>query len=136
MTTAAGTIKNGQVILDQPGQLPEGTRVEVLPVSATRPALGMREEDWPTTPEGIAALAARMDQLEPGWLDTDMVNDRRSELEAALGISFDDYVGHIQGRLGDPDEVAGLAVFLASDRSRFSSGSAYVVDGGAMASLL
>jgi hypothetical protein len=28
----------------------------------------MREEDWPTTHEGIAALLARMDQVEPGWL--------------------------------------------------------------------
>ncbi len=28
----------------------------------------MREEDWPTTTEGIAALLARMDQVEPGWL--------------------------------------------------------------------
>ena len=28
----------------------------------------MREENWPTTPEGIAALLARMDQVEPGWL--------------------------------------------------------------------
>src|SRR5437868_2558577 len=68
MASVAGTVKNGQVILDQPGQLPEGTRVEVLPVSAARPALGMREEDWPTTPEGITALVARMDLVEPGWL--------------------------------------------------------------------
>ena len=28
----------------------------------------MREEDWPTTTEGIAALLARMDQAGPGWL--------------------------------------------------------------------
>ena len=28
----------------------------------------MREEDWPTTQEGIAALLARMDQVQPGWL--------------------------------------------------------------------
>jgi hypothetical protein len=28
----------------------------------------MREEDWPTTPEEIAALLARMEQVEPGWL--------------------------------------------------------------------
>ena len=82
------------------------------------------------------SFGVRVNAICPGWLDTDMVNDRKAELEAALGISFDDYIGHIQGRLGDPDEVAGLAVFLASDRSRFSSGSAYVVDGGATASLL
>jgi NAD(P)-dependent dehydrogenase (short-subunit alcohol dehydrogenase family) len=82
------------------------------------------------------AHGVRVNAICPGWIDTDMVTDRKAELEAALGLSFDDYIGHIQGRLGEPDEVAGLAVFLASERSRFSSGSAYVVDGGATASLV
>ena len=68
MNALQGTIKNGHIILDAPAALPEGTRVEVLPIEAGRPALGMREEDWPTTPEGIAALVAQMDQVEPGWL--------------------------------------------------------------------
>jgi hypothetical protein len=67
MNTVKGVVKNGQVVLDEPAQLPEGTRVEVVPVDAA-PKLGMREEDWPVTPEGIAALLARMDQVEPGWL--------------------------------------------------------------------
>jgi hypothetical protein len=61
-------MKNGQVILDVPAALPEGTRVEVLPISETSPSLGMREADWPTTPEEIAALLERMEQVEPGWL--------------------------------------------------------------------
>jgi NAD(P)-dependent dehydrogenase (short-subunit alcohol dehydrogenase family) len=82
------------------------------------------------------AHGVRVNAICPGWINTDMVNDRKAELEAALGLSFDDYIGHIQGRLGEPDEVAGLAVFLASERSRFCSGSAYVVDGGATASLV
>lgn len=43
------------------------TRV-VLPINDLLPTLGMREEDWPTTPEAIAALLARMEQMEPGWL--------------------------------------------------------------------
>jgi hypothetical protein len=68
MSALQGTIKNGQIVLDAPGALPEGTRVEVLPIQAARPSLGLREEDWPTTQEGIAALLARMDQVEPGWL--------------------------------------------------------------------
>ena len=61
-----GAVKNGQIVLDEPAELPEGSRVEALPVKAARPTLGMRKEDWPTTPEGIAALSARMDQVEPG----------------------------------------------------------------------
>ncbi len=68
MQSQQGTVKNGQVILDAPLELPGGTRVKVLPVDVGRPTLGKREEDWPTTPEGIAALLARMDAVEPGWL--------------------------------------------------------------------
>ncbi len=68
MTALQGTIKNGQIILDAPAALPEGTRVEVRPIEGAWPMLGMREEDWPTTDEGIAALLARMEQVEPGWL--------------------------------------------------------------------
>jgi hypothetical protein len=71
MIAITGTVKNGNVILDEPGELSDGTRVEVLPVPIVRPTLGMREEDWPTTPEGIATLLARMDQVEPGWLSPD-----------------------------------------------------------------
>jgi NAD(P)-dependent dehydrogenase (short-subunit alcohol dehydrogenase family) len=78
----------------------------------------------------------RVNAICPGWIATDMVNDRKAELESVLGISFDEYISHIQGRLGEPEEVVGLAVFLASERSRFSSGTAYVVDGGATASLV
>ena len=68
MNALQGTVRNGQVVLDNPVELREGTRVEVLPIEARQPAVGMREEEWPTTQEGIAALLARMDALEPGWL--------------------------------------------------------------------
>ncbi len=44
--------------------------------------LGMREEDWPTTPEGIVALLARMDQVEPGWLSSEHDAAWRAALRA------------------------------------------------------
>lgn len=79
----------------------------------------------------------RANAICPGWVETAMVNDNKAELEAVLGLSFDDYIGHIQGgRLGTPEEIATLAVFLGSDRSSFSSGSTYNVDMGATASLV
>jgi hypothetical protein len=82
MTALQGTIKNGQIVLDAPTELPEGTRVEVLPIEGIRPTLGMREEEWPTTPEAIANLLARMDQVEPGWLSPEDDASWRSALRA------------------------------------------------------
>jgi NAD(P)-dependent dehydrogenase (short-subunit alcohol dehydrogenase family) len=78
----------------------------------------------------------RVNAVCPGWADTDMVNDNKAHIEAALGISFDEYIDHVQKRLATADEIAGVVVFLASDRARFSSGSTYNVDGGATASLV
>jgi 2-keto-3-deoxy-L-fuconate dehydrogenase len=34
------------------------------------------------------------------------------------------------GRLGRPEEVAALAVHLASDESAFTTGAVHVIDGG------
>ena len=83
-----------------------------------------------------ASVNVRVNAICPGWVQTDMVAGNRDALEALLPMTFDEYIGHIQGRLGEPAEIADIAVFLASERSRFSSGSAYVVDGGATASLV
>jgi hypothetical protein len=59
MIALQGTIKNGQIILDAPTALPEGTRVEVLPIESARPSLGMREEDWPTTSGGDRSVVGQ-----------------------------------------------------------------------------
>ena len=63
MILLKGTIQHGQVVLPRPAELPDGTEVTVLS-HGNGVALGMREEDWPTTPEEIAALLARMDAAE------------------------------------------------------------------------
>lgn len=79
----------------------------------------------------------RVNCICPGFIGTDMVEDSKDEFEELLGLDdFDAAIAAKQGRYGTPEEVARLAVFLASERSRFSTGGAYVLDGGAQASLL
>ena len=78
----------------------------------------------------------RVNAICPGYFATNMITDNVGEMEKATGIDLGHYIEHLQGRFGSPQEVTGLAVFLASDRSRMANGSAYVVDGGAIASIL
>jgi predicted DNA-binding antitoxin AbrB/MazE fold protein len=66
-----GTYENGSVKLDAPVDWSEGSRVVVQPTEPEGERIGMREEDWPTDPEGIANLLARMDALEPLELTAD-----------------------------------------------------------------
>jgi hypothetical protein len=78
MTTITTIVKNGRVEVVAPADWPEGTPVliEPLPHEAT---VGIREEDWPTDPEGIARHLARMDQAEP----LEMTPQEEAEWQAA-----------------------------------------------------
>lgn len=64
MLLLKGTIENGQVVLPQPANLPDGTPVTVLPHEPGK-TLGIPDEDWPTKPDDIARLLTRMDRVEP-----------------------------------------------------------------------
>jgi hypothetical protein len=64
MKAIMGTVHNGQIVADQPVEWPEGCRV-VIELEAREDTLGIREEDWPTTPEALADWLAWFDSLEP-----------------------------------------------------------------------
>jgi hypothetical protein len=81
MNAVLGTVKNGQVILDHPSDLPEGSRVLVEPVTEEG-ALGVREEDWQDTPEAIAAWLKWYDSLEPLQLTPQEEADWRAARQA------------------------------------------------------
>ena len=80
----------------------------------------------------------RVNAIAPGFITTEMVEANKAAFGEYIDLPmpFDDIIASKQGRYGEVGEVARLAVFLASERSSFSSGGTYVIDGGARASLL
>lgn len=79
----------------------------------------------------------RVNAICPGFIGTDLVLDRAGDFERGLGLDdFGAVINQAQGRLGEVGDVAPLATFLASERSRFSNASTFVVDGGMSASLV
>ena len=75
----------------------------------------------------------------PGFIETDLVKDRKAGFEEGLGLetgAFDQMIANSQGRYATPAEVARTAVWLASGRASFSTGTAFVVDGGLHSGLL
>lgn len=87
----------------------------------------------------LRADGVRVNALLPGFVGTDLVTAVGPEFEKVLGLpagGFDGLIEQKQGRYGTPNEVAEAAVFFASERSPFCTGSSLVLDGGLDASLL
>ncbi len=73
-----------------------------------------------------APFGVRVNALAPGYIATELTMRGRANPEWG-GRWLE---GTPLGRLGEPDEVASCALFLACDASSFVTGSVLVVDGG------
>ena len=74
-----------------------------------------------------AGQKVRVNTLSPGAVETDRLVKRFGDMETARRIAAPK---HLLQRLGQPDEIARAAVFLASDASSFMTGADLLVDGG------
>ena len=81
----------------------------------------------------VASRRIRCNTIHPGPVRSRMLE--RSAQEAASGGDTADFYGAMtgiarMGRLVEPEEVAALVLFLASDESRMVTGQSIAVDGG------
>ncbi len=76
-----------------------------------------------------SAQGVRVNAVGPGFIRTPMIEQLEEDEETnQMLVSM-----HPIGRLGEPEEVAELIVWLASDKASFVTGSYYPVDGGYLA---
>jgi NAD(P)-dependent dehydrogenase (short-subunit alcohol dehydrogenase family) len=112
-----------------------GAVVNTSSISATRPSAG--EAPYSAAKAGVMALTAsaaleygpaiRVNAVAPGMI--------RTNLTRPLLDGLPDEVARYQrttpmGRVGDPEDIADVVVFLCCDMARFITGQTVVVDGG------
>jgi NAD(P)-dependent dehydrogenase (short-subunit alcohol dehydrogenase family) len=77
----------------------------------------------------LAPYNIRVNAIAPGMIETPMLDPIKQDPKAMEGI-----LARVPlNRMGKPEEIADLVVFLASDKSSYITGSIVVIDGGWLA---
>ncbi|MGT2757330.1 SDR family NAD(P)-dependent oxidoreductase [Streptococcus ovuberis] len=102
----------------------------ILMMSSSRDRMSQAQTESYTAAKGaIAALThalavslagmARVNSISPGWIDT-----------SGNAFTPADHQQHPAGRIGRPEDIAHMALFLASDKASFITGENITIDGG------
>lgn len=107
---------------------PKGS--SIINISSSRDRMSQPQtESYTAAKGGIAALThalamslapdVRVNSISPGWIDT-----------VGYDASDEDKIQQPVGRIGNPDDIASLVLFLSSEEAGFITGENIVVDGG------
>ena len=103
----------------------------VINISSSRDRMSQPQtESYTAAKGGIAALThalavslagkARVNSISPGWIDT----------SAGSVITGPDAAQQPVGRVGKPEDIAAMALFLCSEKAGFITGENICIDGG------
>lgn len=72
----------------------------------------------------------RCNAICPATVESPSLQDRINAEDDPIQAKKDFIARQPMGRLGQPEEIANLALYLASDNSKYTTGVAHVIDGG------
>ena len=75
----------------------------------------------------------RVNAICPSFIETELTAEVLSKAPDPQAVRRDRIAAHPLGRLGEPEDISGLAVYLASDESAWVTGATFPVDGGYLA---
>jgi NAD(P)-dependent dehydrogenase (short-subunit alcohol dehydrogenase family) len=75
----------------------------------------------------------RVNAICPSFVETELTAAVLDKAPDPAAVRRERTAAHPLGRLGQPEDIAGLAVYLASDESSWVTGAALPVDGGYLA---
>jgi NAD(P)-dependent dehydrogenase (short-subunit alcohol dehydrogenase family) len=101
---------------------PDLDKPSLLAYTATKGAIETLVKNWAALlgPRGV-----RVNAVAPGVIETDMSNFTKTEAGRDITLGM-----QALKRIGKPEDVADVIVFLASDKARWITGASIPVDGG------
>jgi NAD(P)-dependent dehydrogenase (short-subunit alcohol dehydrogenase family) len=114
-------------------------RGSIVNIASTRALMSEpHTESYAAAKGGLVALThalalslgpeVRVNCISPGWIDVTALA-RRSRREPAR-LSPHDHIQHPVGRVGRPEDIAAMVLYLASAAAGFITGENIVIDGG------
>lgn len=116
------------------------SRGSIINMASTRAFMSEPDtEPYSASKGGIIALThslaislgkygIRVNSVSPGWIDVS--SWKKSAVACQDNLSIEDHTQHPAGRVGVPDDIAEVCLFLASDKAGFITGENITVDGG------
>ena len=115
------------------------TKGSIINIASTRAFMSEPDtEAYAASKGGIVALThslavslgpdIRVNCISPGWIDVSGWKKKHAGKKSKLSAA--DHSQHPSGRVGKPEDIASLILYLASPASGFITGANFVVDGG------